>query len=152
MKNLVLIRCPLMKRPKYFGIFKASKKVLGEVFLTNVENAFIPDATFIHTSSFSKAQTVANNLCETYGIDPDLMMCVHPNLQDCGPEDCIQILEKTPNSIETLVLIGPGYTMNSLYTFLAGQRTFFSPGSARLLKLPITNWSLIEPYENNNLI
>lgn len=152
MKTLVLIRCPLMKRPKHFGIFNASKKVLGEVFLTNVEKAFIPDSTFIYTSSFSKAQKVANNLCETYGIDPDLMMCVHPNLQDCGPEDCIQILEKTPNSIETLVLIGPGYTMNSLYTFLAGQRTFFSPGSAILLKLPITDWSLIEPYENNNLI
>jgi hypothetical protein len=152
MKSLVLIRCPLRKRQKYLGIFKASKKVLGEVFLTNVENAFIPDATFIHTSSFSKAQKVAKNLCETYGIDHDRMMCVHPNLQDYGPEDCIQILKKTPNSIETLVLIGPGYTMNSLYNFLPGRRTFFFPGSARLLKFPITDWSLIESHENENLI
>ena len=154
MKSLILIRCPLLRRQKYFGLFKARKKALGKVFLSNVERAFIKDATFVHTSSFSKAQKVANNLCNTYEIDHDRMMRVHANLQDCGPEDCIQLLKQTANSIETLVLIAPGFTMSSLYIFLTGKRTFFSPGSARLLEFPITEWSLIEPYENEkkNLI
>ncbi len=148
MKSIILIRCPLLKRPKYFGLFKARKKALGKVFLSNVERAFIKDATFVHTSSFSKAQKVAKNLCNTYDIDHDNMICVHANLQDCGPEDCIQLIKKTGNSIETLVLIAPGYTMSSLHVFLTGKRTFFSPGSARLLEFPITEWSLIEPYEH----
>ena len=151
MKSLILIRCPLMRRQVYFGLFKSRQKELGEVFLSSVEHALYKDTTLIHTSSFSKAQKVAKNMCNTYGIE-HVMINVDANIQDYSPEDCIQLLKRTPNSIKTLVLIAPGYTMSSFYDFLTGETTFFSPGSASLVEFPLTDWNLIEPYKNQNLI
>tara|TARA_B100000768_G_scaffold179181_1_gene196347 strand:- start:36758 stop:37180 length:423 start_codon:yes stop_codon:yes gene_type:complete len=140
-----------MRRQVYFGLFKARKKELGEVFLSSVEHALYKDTTLIYTSSFSKAQKVAKNLCNTYGIE-QVMINIDANIQDYSPEDCIQLLKRTPNSIETLVLIAPGFTMSSFYGFLTGETTFFSPGSASLVEFPLNDWNLIEPYENQNLI
>jgi len=144
MKSIVLIRCPLMMRKKYLGLFRSKNRRLGKMFLTNVESAFIENATFIHSSSFSKAQKTAELLCKTYSIDNEQMLDINPNIQDLDTEECIQLVKQTPKSIETLVLIAPGVTVCRLYSLLTGQSKVFSNGSAELVELPISDWSLLD--------
>ena len=143
MKSLILIRCPIMRRTKYLGLFKSNHKCLGKMLLTNVESAFIENATFIHSSSFSKAQKTAQLLCDTYSIDNEQMVDINPNFQDLDTEECIQLVKQTSRSIETLVLIAPGVTVSRLYSLFTGQRKVFSTGSAELVEFPLTDWSLL---------
>lgn len=133
-----------MRRKKYLGLFKSNHKYLGKMLLNNVESAFIQNATFIHSSSFSKAQKIAKLLCDTYSIDNEQMVDINPNFQDLDTEECIQLVKQTSQSIETLVLISPGVTVSRLYSLLTGQSKVFSNGSAELVKLPITDWSLLD--------
>ena len=143
MKSLILIRCPIMRRTKYLGLFKSNHKCLGKMLLTNVESAFIENATFIHSSSFSKAQKTAQLLCDTYSIDNEQMVDINPNFQDLDTEECIQLVKQTSRSIETLVLISPGVTVRRLYSLLTGKKKDFCAGSAELVKFPLTDWSLL---------
>lgn len=132
-----------MRRKKYLGLFKSSHKSLGKMSLTNVESAFTENSTYIHTSSFSKAQKTAEFLCDTYSIDNEQMLDINPNIQDLDTEECIQLVKQTSQSIETLVLIAPGVTVSRLYSLLTGQKKVFSSGSAELVELPLTDWSLL---------
>ena len=143
MKSLILIRCPLMRRKKYLGLFRSNHKSLGKMYLTNVESAFTENSTYIHTSSFSKAQKTAEFLCDTYSIDNEQMLDINPNIQDLDTEECIQLVKQTSRSIETLVLIAPGVTVSRLYSLFTGQRKVFSTGSAELVEFPLTDWSLL---------
>jgi len=143
MKSLILIRCPLMRRKKYLGLFKSNHKSLGKMSLTNVESAFTENSTYIHTSSFSKAQKTAEFLCDTYSIDNEQMLDINPNFQDLDTEECIQLVKKTSQSIDTVVLIAPGVTVSRLYCVLTGQRKDFSTGSAELVEFALNDWSLL---------
>tara|TARA_B100000795_G_scaffold217186_1_gene171176 strand:+ start:418 stop:807 length:390 start_codon:yes stop_codon:yes gene_type:complete len=113
------------------------------MYLTNVESAFTENSTYIHTSSFSKAQKTAEFLCDTYSIDNEQMLDINPNIQDLDTEECIQLVKQTSRSIETLVLIAPGVTVSRLYSLFTGQRKVFSTGSAELVEFPLTDWSLL---------
>ncbi len=132
-----------MRRKKYLGLFRSNHKSLGKMYLTNVESAFTENSTYIHTSSFSKAQKTAEFLCDTYSIDNEQMLDINPNIQDLDTEECIQLVKQTSRSIETLVLIAPGVTVSRLYSLFTGQRKVFSTGSAELVEFPLTDWSLL---------
>ncbi len=144
MKSLVLIRCPLMRRKRYFGVFKSRRKVLGKLFLDNVQESFTRNSTFIHSSSFSKAQAAAKVLCETYSIDDERMLNVNPNLQDLDMEGCFQLLRQTSNHIDTVVLIAPGVTVSSLFAHLQGERKIFASGSAEMVEFNLEDWALVK--------
>jgi phosphohistidine phosphatase SixA len=113
------------------------------MFLTNIECAFIKNATYIHSSPFSKAQKTAELLCDTYAIYHVQILDINPNVQDLDTEECIQLVKQTSQSIETLVLMALGVTVSRLYSLLAGQRKVFSTGSTELAEPPLTNWSLL---------
>ena len=90
-------------------------------------------------------------------MDHDRMLDINPKIQDLNTEECIQLVKQTSQSIETLVLIAPGVTVSRLYFLLTGQRKVFSNGSAELVELPLTDWSLLntelcnkEPIEMSN--
>ena len=132
-----------MRRKKYLGFFKIKRKTLGKMSLDGIENALINKSTYIHSSSFSKAQKTAQFLCEAYKIDNDKMLNINPNLQDLDFHGCIQLLKNTPNSIDTVVLIAPGTTVSSLFSFLTGKKKIFNSGCAELVKLSIPEWNML---------
>lgn len=141
MKSLLVIRSPLFRRKKFLGIFKFKKKILGPIFIERHNNQLFGRKIRILSSSFSRSKRTANSISDYLQLDRKESIRINSSIQDLDAEGCIDILNQTEPSIDTVVLIAPGVIISTLYLHLTGKRRILPFGQTELVKFDVSKWS-----------